>query len=89
MPSLNTPVKRLKVAILPLDSPCSGPVTHSGEILTTGKSNGQSKCALKFLSVLPAVCVLLRSEQLDDTCHSHTLVELLVAELHLCTAVNT
>jgi len=38
MPSLNMPVQRLKVAILPLDLPCSGPVTHSGEILTTGKS---------------------------------------------------
>ena len=33
------PVQRLKVAILPLDLPCSGPVTHSGEILTTGKSH--------------------------------------------------
>ena len=41
MPSLNTPVQRLKVAILPLDLPCSGPVTHSGEILTTGKSHGK------------------------------------------------
>ena len=39
MRSLNTPVQRLKVAILPLDLPCSGPVTHSGEILTTGKSH--------------------------------------------------
>jgi hypothetical protein len=39
MPSLNTPVQRLKVATLPLDSPCSGPVTHSGKILTTGKSH--------------------------------------------------
>jgi hypothetical protein len=39
MPSPNTPVQRLKVAILPLDLPCSGPVTHSGEILTTGKSH--------------------------------------------------
>jgi len=38
MPSLNMPVQRLKVAILPLDVPCSGLVTHSGEILTTGKS---------------------------------------------------
>jgi hypothetical protein len=38
MPSLNMPVHRLKVAILPLDLPCSGPVTHSGETLTTGKS---------------------------------------------------
>jgi len=41
MPSLNTPVHRLKVAILPLDLPCSGPVTHSGEILTTGKCHGK------------------------------------------------
>jgi len=39
MPSLNVPVQRLKVAILPLDFLCSGPVTHSGEILTTGKSH--------------------------------------------------
>jgi len=38
MPFLNLPVQRLKVAILPLDLPCSEPVTHSGEILTTGKS---------------------------------------------------
>ena len=30
-------VQRLKIAILPIDLPCSGPVTHSGEILTTGK----------------------------------------------------
>jgi len=41
MPSLNMPVQRLKVAILPLDLPCSGPVTHSGQILTTGKSHGK------------------------------------------------
>jgi len=34
-------VQRLKVAILPLDLPCSGPVTDSGEILTTGKSHGK------------------------------------------------
>jgi hypothetical protein len=39
MPSLNMLVQRLKVATLPLDLPCSGPVTHSGEILTTGKSH--------------------------------------------------
>jgi hypothetical protein len=31
----------VKVATLPLDLPCSGPVTHSGEILTTGKSHGK------------------------------------------------
>ena len=35
------PVQRLKVAILPLDVPCCGPVTHSGKILTTGKSHGK------------------------------------------------
>jgi hypothetical protein len=39
MPSLNTSVQRLKVATLTLDLPCCGPVTHSGEILTTGKSH--------------------------------------------------
>jgi len=41
MPSLNMPVQRSKVAFLPLDLPCSEPVTHSGEILTTGKSQGK------------------------------------------------
>jgi hypothetical protein len=41
MPSLNTPVQRLKVAFLPLDLPFSGPVTHSGEILNTDKSHGK------------------------------------------------
>jgi hypothetical protein len=39
MPSLNMSVHMLKLATLPLDLPCSGPVTHSGEILTTGKSH--------------------------------------------------
>jgi hypothetical protein len=38
MPSQNTPVQRLKAAILPLDLPCSGPITHSGDISITGKS---------------------------------------------------
>jgi len=41
MPSLNMPVQRLKIAILPLDLPGSVPGTHSGEILTTGKSHGK------------------------------------------------
>jgi hypothetical protein len=41
MPSLNTPVQKLKVATLPLDVPCSRPVTHLGKILTTGKSHGK------------------------------------------------
>jgi len=41
MPSLNMPVQRLKVVILPLDLPCSGPVTYAGEILTTSKSHGK------------------------------------------------
>ena len=35
------PVQRLKVAILLLDLPCSGPVTHSGKILTTGEAYGK------------------------------------------------
>ena len=39
MPSLNKLVQRLKVATLPLDLPYSGPITHSGEISTTGKSH--------------------------------------------------
>jgi len=37
MPSHNTTV--LKIAILPLDFLCYGLVTHSTEILTTGKSH--------------------------------------------------
>jgi len=41
MPFLNMPVQRLKVAIPPLDLPYSGPVTHSGKILNTGKSHGK------------------------------------------------
>jgi len=41
MPSQNMPVQRLKVAILPLHLRCSGPVIHSGGILTTGKSHGR------------------------------------------------
>jgi len=41
MPSINMSVQRLMLAILPLDLPCSGPVTHSGKILTTGKSHGK------------------------------------------------
>jgi len=35
----NMLVQRLKVAILPLDLPCSGLITHAGEILTNGKSH--------------------------------------------------
>ena len=34
------PAQRLKVAYLQLDLLCSCPVTHSEEILTTGKSHG-------------------------------------------------
>ena len=39
MPSQNVPVQRLKVATLLWDIPCSGIVTHSGEILTTAMSH--------------------------------------------------
>jgi len=35
------PVQRLNVPILLLDVPCCGPVTHSGEVLVTGKSHGK------------------------------------------------
>jgi len=41
MPSLNMPVQRLQVAILPLDLLCSGSVIQSREILTTDKSHGK------------------------------------------------
>ena len=41
MPSFNMSVQRLKVAVLSLDLPCSGSVTYSGEMLTTGKSHGK------------------------------------------------
>ena len=50
MPSLNTPVQRLKVAILPLDLPCSGTVSHSGEILNTGKSHVMKPDASKYIT---------------------------------------
>jgi hypothetical protein len=38
-PFQNTPIQRLKVAILPLDLPCSGIVTHSHEILPSGTTH--------------------------------------------------
>ena len=41
IPFINMPVQRLNLAVLPLDSPCSGLVTHSGEILTTSRSRGK------------------------------------------------
>jgi len=46
MPSHNRPVQGLKVAILTLDLPCSGFVTHSGEIPNTGKSHKKKLEAL-------------------------------------------
>ena len=52
MPSLNRPVQRLKVAILPLDLPCSGPVTHSVEILTTGKSHGKKPDRFSIIIII-------------------------------------
>ena len=36
MPSQNVPVQRLKLAVLPLDLPCSGLLIHSGEIIVAG-----------------------------------------------------
>jgi len=38
----------VKVAIHPLDLPCSGPLTHSGEILTTDKSHGKTPDRFSF-----------------------------------------
>jgi hypothetical protein len=38
-PSQNTPVQRLKIANPPLALPCSGLLTHSGEITKTGNSH--------------------------------------------------
>jgi hypothetical protein len=32
-------VHRIKAAVLPLDLPCSGLLTHSGDILNNGKSH--------------------------------------------------
>jgi hypothetical protein len=39
MPSQNIPLQKLKVAILSLDVTSYELVTHSGEIVTTGKSH--------------------------------------------------
>jgi hypothetical protein len=41
------PSQRLKVATLPLDLPCSGPVTHSGDISITGKSHKKKPDKMK------------------------------------------
>jgi len=68
MPSLNMPVQTLKVAILPLDVPCCGPVNHSGEILTTGRSHGKkpdrfsSNDNIFFFNLLEIYNLLLREQ---------------------------
>jgi hypothetical protein len=49
MPSHNMPVQKLNVTILPLGLPCSGLVTHSGEILTTGKSHKKEAGRFYFI----------------------------------------
>jgi hypothetical protein len=53
MPSFIMPVQKLKVAVLPLDLPCSGSVTHSGEILTTGKFHGKKPHILGNETLFP------------------------------------
>jgi hypothetical protein len=53
MPSLNKPVQRLNVATLPLDLPCSGPVTHSGEISTTGKPHRKKPDGFNYFKGIP------------------------------------
>jgi hypothetical protein len=48
MPPQYMSVHRIKVAVLLLDLPCSGLLTHSGEILTNGKSHN-----MKLDGILP------------------------------------
>jgi hypothetical protein len=68
MPSQSTPVQRLKVAILPLDLPCSRPVTHSEDISIIGKSrkkkqDGSSKDGngnyIFIFSIIPSQALLM------------------------------
>jgi len=66
MPSPNMPVHRLKVAILPLNLPCSGPVTHSGEILTTVKSHGKNPDRFSSNDNMDEITGI--QEKLDTTC---------------------
>ena len=76
MPPLNMPVQRLKVAILPLDLPCSGPVTHSGEILTTGKSHGKKPGRLSLNDVINILKHLLQFKAVlcnDKSTHLPTI----------------
>jgi hypothetical protein len=56
MPSLNKTIQRLKAATIPLDLPCSGPVTHSGEISTTGKSHGKKPDGFNILTLISSTC---------------------------------
>jgi len=72
MPSLKMPVQMLKVATLPLDLPCSGPVTHSGEILTTGKSHGKKPDRVFFLNDKMDVENVSRFEY---KCHVHVEIQ--------------
>jgi hypothetical protein len=58
MSSINMPVQRLKLATLPLDITCSGLVTHSGEIFTTGKSHGKKPDRFSKLVIEPKMLVL-------------------------------
>ena len=63
MPSQNVPIQRLKVAVLQWDIPCSGIVTHAGEILTTDMSHKKKpdglspKDTLEMKKVLRFKCV--------------------------------
>jgi hypothetical protein len=45
-PPQNMSAHRMKVAVLPLDLPYSGLLTHSGEILTNGKSQNMKPYGL-------------------------------------------
>jgi hypothetical protein len=52
MSSLNMLIEWLKVAILPLDLSCSGPVTHSGKILNPDKSHGKKPDGIIIIIII-------------------------------------
>ena len=73
MPSLNMPVQRLKVEFLPLDLPCSGPVIHSREILTTGECHGKKPDRFSLIIIIIIIII--------TTSISHTrVIEHVIAE---------
>jgi hypothetical protein len=92
MLSQSTPVQRLKIAILPLDLPCSGPVTHSGDISITGKSHkkkpdesSKDDTEMKKVSQFKYVTWNIRGlgekgEELDKILHKNNITISVTAE---------